>query len=812
VRWLSPKFDLSRQTYLIRTAFLFGNLVMPPKKPRGYSNGDENHIDNDQNNEINGHEADESDGENSNDEVSEEEKTNVAQREALPTWRKGGGHHWNFNYFQSEFRKQQEAQAQIRGRLPDLIRRHVELLEAGNEAARQKWLKKDGRDTSRNAREAAHKRFVDAQSLMEDFLHYQNPVYRRKRLLKLNDNEKGMQRVARREARKRAKERKDRPQMVDGKTVTDKEHKLIDILAHFDEFGTGAAAHRSGITDANGRKMGKLDLVPRPVPPAELRLWTPSHRRVLGGLRNEPYINRSYDLVIDERAIAKRQAQVDRIPTPNLADGVSYTSHFERRLEERRIYNMTPHSRPGLERPSTSAMHPNTSQDGSVKLDRFRHIQTQQGLFISALESSYDWRTSYDYLGWIRSGTHVDFEVSEVREINYRPSDNGNENEVKTNRKVLVEFEKPGIESSRSAEEKVVQASAKISEQSREQQEGGKGGKGGRGRKRGNGGTATARANPRATNKAPTVTAETDYPYEAFEFTRPSKKLRLCSELPGERLPLETTTWTEETTGRRERHVHSNLESSSPVNSPPHSPIDSDTIAIESIPSHYPDTDMAPLEAGSRRRCKHDPERCRAWWTHDPDECWTVLSEPTRNLATDSSIPSPNAFILPAGGLQIYDERLIDHYGMRGSGTSMWPKLGIRVPYDPMTFDDRKLDSTKVVDGTVHDATVHKGIETIGPQLPDSEIEDSQKFRARDADLRNAHEVHTLAFPKIKIPQADWGEVGVEPSPGPGSEFGDGEESDDEGDLFHTSYHEGSRRIPSTAPSDLPVDHHVGCA
>jgi hypothetical protein len=140
----------------------------------------------------------------------------------------------------------------------------------------------------------------------------------------------------------------------------------------------------------------------------------------------------------------------------------------------------------------------------------------------------------------------------------------------------------------------------------------------------------------------------------------------------------------------------------------------------------------------------------------------------------------------------------------------MWPKLGIRVPYDPMTFDDRKLDSSKVVDNNVYDAAVYQELATTGPLPPDCEIYDSRNFRARDADSRNAHEVHTLAFAIIKTPQADWGKVGAEPPPGPDSEDGDGEEFDDEGDLFRTSYHEGSRQVLSRAPSDPPGDDHVG--
>jgi hypothetical protein len=54
-------------------------------------------------------------------------------------------------------------------------------------------------------------------------------------------------------------------------------------------------------------------------------------------------------------------------------------------------------------------------------------------------------------------------------------------------------------------------------------------------------------------------------------------------------------------------------------------------------------------------------------------------------------------FELPASGQMIYKRRMEDHYGLMGvvkAGVrkAHWPRVGVRVPYEPMTFDDLKLD------------------------------------------------------------------------------------------------------------------------
>jgi hypothetical protein len=119
---------------------------------------------------------------------------------------------------------------------------------------------------------------------------------------------------------------------------------------------------------------------------------------------------------------------------------------------------------------------------------------------------------------------------------------------------------------------------------------------------------------------------------------------------------------------------------------------------------------------------------------------------------------------------------------MDGADEALWPKIGVRVPYEPMTFDDHK--SKPAGDDEVM---------TRGMSLPDEGPTDTRYFTAQDGKRRRAYQVHSLAVPIIKEPQRDWGEVDAEPPPAPGGDRrGSEEDSDDEGDLFMLAYAEGS--------------------
>lgn len=121
-----------------------------------------------------------------------------------------------------------------------------------------------------------------------------------------------------------------------------------------------------------------------------------------------------------------------------------------------------------------------------------------------------------------------------------------------------------------------------------------------------------------------------------------------------------------------------------------------DVVAKESIDAREP----------SRRRCRINPERCRAWWNHDAGECWFVHSSNTdkpvlasRDYAAAGveamKLDAPKRLTIPVDGVATYRKRLEDHYGIKPSKKSRWPKRSIRVPYEPFTYDDRKLTQDK---------------------------------------------------------------------------------------------------------------------
>jgi hypothetical protein len=640
----------------------------------------------------------------------------------------------NFLWARDELRKHEAEQSNLRGRLPDLIRGHIQLLEATDNVALEAWREGEGKEVMLESRDKARKLWAELQGTLEDFLYYQNAAHRWKRARvfeefkkgRLAKKKKGLVEIPKKTADKDRRGVKRNTFSLSGETAWSDLKAMINA---FDRAGTGRAPHRTGIEDALGHPTGRVvgSGMARPVPPHELRLWTPPHRRPPQGLRNVPFPSENYNLVLDREAIAERQRKVDS--KPNTTDGVRHRNHLERRREELESYVSNGKSGSTPERPSTSAMYPHIDANGNVTLDSFRRIRTAEGLFISARESSHDWRTSYDYLGWVKSGHHTHFEVSEVRTIDGPPPSDDDEEDI----------EKEPADVSR--EKQAVSALPETP-----------------------------------------VAAEIDYPSEASEFTRESKKLKMILETFGEQHLFETTQWAEETTGRREWHVHMGLSPASSVDSPPHSPIDPDAIGDDSIPAHYPDTEVIPLEPKPRRKCEQDPERCRAWWTHAPDECWIVESVPARARPDKTQIPEPEDFRVPTGGRRIYDARLPDHYGMDGADEALWPKIGVRVPYEPMTFDDHK--SKPAGDDEVM---------TRGMSLPDEGPTDTRYFTAQDGKRRRAYQVHSLAVPIIKEPQRDWGEVDAEPPPAPGGDRrGSEEDSDDEGDLFMLAYAEGS--------------------
>ncbi|KAH7093381.1 hypothetical protein FB567DRAFT_515231 [Paraphoma chrysanthemicola] len=328
--------------------------------------------------------------------------------------------------------------------------------------------------------------------------------------------------------------------------------------------------------------------------------------------------------------------------------------------------------------------------------------------------------------------------------------------------------------------------------------------------------------------------ANIDYPYCKAEFCR--EKVPILNSL--NELEQGPTDWAEETTGRREWHAYQLLSPCSSVDSPPRTPIRENIIEEEnpeSIPRIsdgtesdsngtwrvVPDGSMPDLEP-NRRRCETD--KCRAWWMHPREECLIVHSERTQKCSTvgcriwrehsrdKCADMTPEAHeearrrsgtdpalmyndeprILPESGVSVYVDRMHDHYGIRQpkSQEARWPKLGIRVPYAPMTFNDRKLDRHR---------------RPSDPNLGDDIADPSNGgCIAKDARKRVVHCMRSLDVPIIKRAQEDWGRVDDDPPAGSGRNSPGGSdddaESDDEGDLFRASYMEGSG--PATAGLD----------
>jgi hypothetical protein len=689
----------------------------------------------------------------------DEAEKRLEEREAYPHWVEDE-RQWNFPFFREQLRKHEAKQAEIRKQLPELIKCHTALLEAGvDDVYLQDWYEGEGKNVSRVQRRREKLIWAELQANMEDFLYYQNQANRWQRHDTMEKDE-----VLRNKDGDRMPPPKKRAlYSLLGLTWMNDTRRILD---RFDQLETGSIAHRTGLKDGNG-KLVKETHMRKLVPPQELRLWTPPTRRAPGGLRITPLEQPNYDPVLDLEAIATRQQEVDSIQ--NTTEGVQYSNHNDRRQAELMSRDRNQRRHP------TSGTFPGVGVDGKVTLNRFGGIQTDQGLFISALESSHDWRTSYDHLDRVKSGIQVDFEVSAVREmIDGPPFEEVADNNKKGKEKVSPPTKRGG----RSAAKR-----------------------GGRGNsaKRAKTGTDDE-AGTNELRKIPKVVAEIDYPYESSEFAQIPRRPVFFFDIPGKQSVHVTTGWAEETTGRREWHVHMGHSPPSSVNSPPHSPILAETIDTSTIPT--PNNIDISLEHRSRR-CSYNPERCRAWWKHDPDECWIVEStlKPTydpNDIPTE--IPPPKDFGLPPRGVRIYDERLPDHYGMLGSDSATWPKLGIRVPYEPMTHDDLKLNPE-----TGAEAVGIQGVKNFGER---------RGFIANDARYRVPFEVHSMAVPIITEPQSKngWGAVDTEmlqimnnnePSEGEAAGSSDNEsELDDEDDMdvFHMAYMEGIAAAPAPPP------------
>ncbi|KAI4698719.1 hypothetical protein J4E81_005330 [Alternaria sp. BMP 2799] len=650
-------------------------------------------------------------------------------------------------------------------------RQMVEAEKAYKEAKKNR--EKNSRFDKANRR-LEHDQMTRAQEVLEDWLFYQDASRRRIRRRDLDSSQR----------RQVESERLGRKMQYlldpssDDYGHFDWLHSLLDL---YDSRDIGGQSYTQGWKDHLGnqitKKGGDKATLPR-VGPRELHLWTPAYRRRLVGLRRpeEDTDSDDYDAIepdrfeLDEAAVEAERMKTEKKIDRKTKDLV-YSSHDARRRDEIRTYKNS--------RPNTSNVREATVDGTSIVQDRWGHIRTKQGLFIAARESSWDWLTSYDCLGPVKSGWYP--ETSAVRD----------------DPEVWIEAD--DLDSGSDSDSQV-DAPRASRDQPTKNDENALGEPVGESRKAGK--------------------ATINYPYPAREFWRDSKPFQL-----GER-KFVTTEWAEETTGRRERHTYRKEEHASPVNSPPRSPV-LEEISDATIPMGFPETDTraVALEPRSRRKkCLLNPNRCRAFWDHSLNECWIPYSEqPTRpeqpvkwpiqaiDAPKDVSEGGADGY-LPTLGIPVYRSRLSDHYGLMFPNTPtdktperpQWPRIGIRVPYEPMTFEDLRICREDEGAGGM-EAEASKSVELM--DIPEtSNPEKVGKILAPDAHLRGVHEVRSIAVPIIAQPQRPWADLEEEPDEDDsGSGSGSDAESDDEGDLFHESYITGSFPGGMPAPAIPPT-------
>ncbi|RMZ74488.1 hypothetical protein GMOD_00003535 [Pyrenophora seminiperda CCB06] len=680
-------------------------------------------------------------------------------------------------------RKEQQNQNNAAAILPGLVREHTRLLESRNDEALKNWVD-ENKAVTRSQRWKQHDAFREAQIHLEDFLYYQNPIHRALRVRDQDQEERDRTSGKRRRPKNREKNideieiRRDVRGLPMGSHTNllggSNAQEVKGMLDRYDKWHIGEPSHLAGITDWEGIDVDSTDS-PKRVRPNELHLWTPAARRETYGFprmtKHAPIIPRVP--VLDTEAIKLKWEGIEHRQIP-AEEGVAYRTHAERRAAELEHYQDNSDRSGGSEatRPSTSMVNVTDGPDGKVTIDCFRKLQTSEGIFISALESSSDWRTSYDFLGPVKSGIQKQFSISEERETINRPPKAGHNTTVDP-----IEFEKRYRLLVGSAPKPTIPAPKPTIPEP----------------------NPTTRG-PKLTIRAPKppipagkgkgkkkVEVQVDvflqYPYhvkDLQDIEGRSNQSGVYLDPSDEKSTQITTEWCEETEGRREWHAGMLLSPASSVDSPPHEWVDVDP---NTIPPEFPDGKVEAFE-GPKRRCKHNPDRCRAWWTHSPDECWVVQPEqvprplpPNPTLHPLMTIAPPGDFQLPKSGRHIYGERIEDNYGLNGKEGAYWPRIGIRVPYEPMTYDDLKKNRLRGRKG------------------------------ASGGEKSKVSEVHSLAVPLITMaPPKAYGPLGNEgvsepAEPAEGAEGGEVSEasvasidsdSDVENDVFLISYTECS--------------------
>ncbi|PZD24653.1 hypothetical protein A1F96_09161, partial [Pyrenophora tritici-repentis] len=553
-----------------------------------------------------------------------------------------------------------------------------------------------------------------------------------------------------------------------------------------DKWGIKRPEHRNGLINWAGGVIERQSTDPSGhlTRPNELHLWTPVYRRRPVGfgvtLKENDKITEN-EPTIDEEALAARLEEIESRAIPD--ESVTYDTHTARREAECQRYHGTEPE--GHTRPNTSTILVRNGPKGKETIDSFRKLQTSQGIFISAMESSYDWRTSYDFLGPVKCGFHQQFTLSEERETIDEPPEerhNTSQDPIEFDQRyrlleAVVPVETAGTN---------VAGSPPKTNNGKEKAGGSKPPKTNNGKEK-TGESSQSQKRGRA--------EDIQYPYgvkDLQDIDGEPKRIKLRNERLDGHLPLVATEWCEETDGRREWHLGMQYHPSSPVDSPPHVPINPVNIDLNTIPADSPDGNFDSIE-NSKTRCTHIPDRCRAWWKHAPDECWVVKSVqaprpaiPDPILHPFEKIDLPQDFELSNRGRNIYQQRIGDHYGIMDQGQARWPTVGVRVPYEPMTYDDLKPNNEGdgQADYIVENAANDNDDTT--PTLPVITVPGGVN--------RNAFKVHSLAAPLI--PMLPGRAYGPYDDDSPASTDID---SDDDSDLFLASYQECSGIPPPPA-------------
>ncbi|KAF2274084.1 uncharacterized protein EI97DRAFT_444370 [Westerdykella ornata] len=224
----------------------------------------------------------------------------------------------------------------------------------------------------------AHQDRIHATVKLEDFLYWQNPDFRVKRIANLHEAEPpfGYRRQPAHEARRSV------PVVIGMADYPPMEWRR-QILDYFDKHEVGGYGLKTEDTKSKKKRKGadlSRKLSPSSIPPGELHLWNPRARRIRTGtgMYTDKLSPRALDTRIDFAALEKVRQEIEN----NRGETTSNPemTHSERRLQEMQLL----------------------SSDKTVLRTRNLHnieqgtARTATGLWISAAETSDDWLTSYD--------------------------------------------------------------------------------------------------------------------------------------------------------------------------------------------------------------------------------------------------------------------------------------------------------------------------------------------------------------------------------------------------------------------------------